>query len=98
MNSYRDSVTGENWTGRKVIFYNRAIKSDSPIYLDYENNLSDINRTSDSSELFTKLYITPIESATMDTGYISIADTEINPLLDDFILNFDYLYNKGSIT
>lgn len=34
----------------------------------------------------------------MESGYVSIADTEVNPLLDDFILNFDYLYSKGSIT
>jgi hypothetical protein len=33
----------------------------------------------------------------MDTGYVSIADTTLNPLLDDFILNFDYMYEVGSI-
>ena len=34
----------------------------------------------------------------MDSGQISIADTSMNPLLDDFILNFDYLHDIGSIT
>ena len=34
----------------------------------------------------------------METGYISIADTPINPTLDEFILNFDYLYSIGSIS
>jgi hypothetical protein len=43
------------------------------------------------------MYINPIASETMDSGYVSIADTNINPLLDDFILNFDYLYEIGSI-
>jgi hypothetical protein len=33
----------------------------------------------------------------MTDGYVSIANTEANPLLDEFILNFDYLYEKGSI-
>ena len=99
--SYSESI-GDGitiaWTGRKVIFYNRAIKADNPIFLDYQNNLASIQRSADSTELYTKLYVTPIESSTMESGYVSIADTEVNPLLDDFILNFDYLYSKGSIT
>ena len=33
----------------------------------------------------------------MDTGYITIADAESNPLMDDFLLNFDYMYSVGSI-
>ena len=86
------------WTGRKVIFYNRAIKANNPLFVDYQNNLTSISRTTDSTELYTKLYVTPVESSLIDTGYVSIADTEVNPLLDDFILNFDYLYSKGSIT
>lgn len=86
------------WTGRKVIFYNRAIKANEPLFVDYQNNLTSISRTADSTELYTKLYVTPIETSLTDTGYVSIADTEVNPLLDDFILNFDYLYSKGSIT
>lgn len=86
------------WTGRKVIFYNRAIKSETPLTIEYRKNLDTISRSKDSSELFTKLYITPIESSTMDTGYISIADTALNPTLDDFILNFDYLYQTKSIS
>ena len=34
----------------------------------------------------------------MENGYVSIADTTINPLQDDFILNFDYLYNIGALS
>ena len=48
--------------------------------------------------IYSKLYITPLQSTEMEEGYVSIANTSINPLLDDFILNFDYLYNLGSIT
>lgn len=94
---YIDDV-GNVWTGRKVIFYNRAIKTEEPVVIDYENNLNSISRVSDSSEIYTKLYITPIDSETAHNGYISIANTPVNPLLDDFILNFDYLYDTGSIS
>lgn len=89
---------GKQWTGRKVIFYNRAIKTDQPVTIEYKKNLNTISRTKDSSEIYTKLYITPIKSSTMETGYISIADTAINPNLDDFILNFDYLTQIGAIS
>jgi hypothetical protein len=86
------------WTGRKVIFYNRAIKTDNPVAIEYKKNLDSISRTKDSSEVYTKMYVTPIETSTTDTGYISIADTALNPTLDDFILNFDYLYQTKAIS
>ena len=101
ISKYYESISDDiqiEWTGRKVIFYNRAIKANNPLFVDYQNNLTSISRTADSTELYTKLYVTPVESSLIDTGYVSIADTEVNPLLDDFILNFDYLYSKGSIT
>ena len=88
---------GQVKTGRTAVFYNKAIKGDKPLHLTYQHNLQTISRTSDSSELYSKLYITPIESDKMETGYISIADAESNPIQDDFILNFDYLYSVGSI-
>lgn len=86
------------WTGRKVIFYKKAIKKDNPFYIQYQKNSNSISRESDSSEIFTKLYIPKIESSVSSTGLISIADTPVNPLRDEFILNFDYLYDIGSIT
>ena len=89
---------GNQWTGRKVIFHNRTIKTTNPVTIEYKKNLDTISRIKESSELYTKLYVTPIESSTMDTGYISIADTALNPTLDDFILNFDYLYSTNAIS
>lgn len=93
--------TDENglvWTGRKVIFYNSAININNPLYLNYQKNLQTIERTAESSELYTKLFVIPSESSIMKSGYVTIADTFANPTLDDFILNFDYLYSVGSIS
>lgn len=95
--SYVDE-NGDSWTGKKVIFYNSAIKTEKPLYLNYLHNLQTIAKTTDSSEIYSKLYIPIIQSDTMSDGAISIANTMSNPLLDDFILNFDYLYSIGSIT
>ena len=105
LHEYFEKVTTEDgqtvnkaWTGRKVIFYNRAIKTDNPVAIEYKKNLDSISRTKDSSEVYTKMYVTPIETSTTDTGYISIADTALNPTLDEFILNFDYLYQTKAIS
>lgn len=95
--NYYDEL-GNLWTGKKVVFFNRAIKTDSPIIINYQHNLQYIKRKTETSELYTKLYIEPVASETSDTGYITIADTTLNPLLDDFILNFDYLHSIGSVT
>ena len=88
---------GNVWQGRKVIFYNRAIKTDKPFMMEYQKNLQSISRTCETDEIYSKLYVTPIESSVMTDGYVTIANTEANPLLDEFILNFDYLYEKGAI-
>lgn len=88
---------GQLWTGKKVVFFNKAIKSENPFVINYERNLETISKTIDSSEIYTKMYVKPVASETIDAGYVSIANTTLNPLLDDFILNFDYMYEVGSI-
>lgn len=95
--SYTDSA-GKQWTGRKVVFYNRAIKKDNPLTIEYKKNLNSISRESDSSEIYTKLYVSPIASDVMTDGYVSIANSTANPTMDEFILNFDYLHDVGSIS
>lgn len=96
--TYYDKEKECYMTGRTAVFYNRAIKTDDPFTLDYQKNLQSISRTCDSTEVYTKLFVDPIQSDTMTDGYVTIANTEANPLMDEFILNFDYLYSKGSIT
>ena len=93
-----EGANAKVWTGKKIVFYNRAIKTENPLVVDYQKNLDTMTRTSDSTDIFTKLYITPIEAPSMTNGYVTIADTTANPLRDDFILNFDYLDSLGAIT
>lgn len=95
--TYTDKA-GKVWTGRKVIFYNRAIKKDNPLIIEYKKNLNSISRESDSSEIYTKLYVSPIASEVMTDDYVSIANSAANPTMDEFILNFDYLHETRSIS
>ena len=89
---------GKVWTGKKVVFYNKAIKTENPLVIDYQKNLDTITRTADSTDIYTKLFVVPVESTAMNDGYVTIASTQANPILDDFILNFDYLDSVGSIS
>jgi hypothetical protein len=50
-----------------------------------------MTRICETDEIFTKLYVDPIPSDIMTDGYVSIANLEANPTLDNFIMNFDYL-------
>ena len=93
-----DDNTTKVWTGRKVIFYNRAIKTEHPLVVDYQKNLDSMSRTSDSTDIFTKLYVSQIDAPSMADGKVSIANTNANPLMEDFILNFDYLDSVGALT
>lgn len=95
--TYTDKETGKVWTGRKVVFHNKGIKYEDAFVLDYENNLNSISVTSDATEIYSKLYIKPIESEHMTNGYITIADSDINPTGEDYILNFDYMLASGAI-
>ena len=88
---------GSAATGRVAVFYNKAIHTDNPLHFTYQHNLQTVSRTLDSSELYSKLYVSAIESDEMNSGYVTIADAASNPLREDFILNFDYLYSVGSI-
>lgn len=96
INTYRED--GKNWTGRKVIFYNKAIDYDNPFQLSYQDNLNTIERVADSENVYTKLYVSPVQTDTMTNGYITIADAAANPTMDEFLLNFDYMKEIGSIT
>lgn len=93
-----NEVNDKVWTGRKVVFYNYAIKQENPFVVDYQTNLQNISRTSDSTEIYTKMYVTPSQSDAMENGYITIADTKANPLMDEFILNFDYFDSINAIS
>ena len=84
---------------RKVIFYNNFFSSeDKYISFTYPNLTNSISRSMDSTDLTTKLYVSSIDDETLYSGSVSIMDSEANKTMEDYILNFDYLYDIGTIT
>ena len=83
---------------RKVIFYNSFIEENKgAIDINYKYNTSSISREMDSSELVTKMFIKPVEDDSSASGYITIMDSDVNKMGEDYLFNFDYLYSIGAI-
>lgn len=85
-------------TGRKCVFYNKALNDRNPFDITYQYNTSSIQRTMDSTDLKTKLYVNPIEDSSSLNGEINIAQVDANKTREDYIFNFDYLREIGGIT
>lgn len=84
--------------GRKCVFYNKALNDRNPFDITYQYNTSSIQRTMDSTDLKTKLYVNPIEDSNSLNGEINIAQVDANKTREDYIFNFDYLREIGGIT
>lgn len=84
--------------GRKCVFYNKALNDRNPFDITYQYNTSSIQRTMDSTDLKTKLYVNPIEDSNSLNGEINIAQVDANKTREDYIFNFDYLHEIGGIT
>lgn len=83
---------------RKVVFFNNYIKEpDSVLNLTYYYDTENIERELDATELVSKMLVLANNNSN-DLIDNSIANIEANPLLEDYLLNFDYLYKIGSIT
>ena len=84
--------------GREVIFYNNFIEEQDQLNLIYPYTTSSISRKMDSNDVCTKLFVKSVADETSASGLASITTTSANKSLENYILNFDYLYQTGSIT
>ena len=86
-------------TGRKIIFYNNFIyDNESFIDFTYPYSTSEITREMDSTDLITKMFVRSIEDDTTASGLLTIIDTAANKTGEDYLLNFDYLYDIKAIS
>lgn len=84
---------------KTCVFYNNFLKEkDGKIDINYPYDGSKIVREKDSTDVITKMFVTPIENESMPSGLITIADVGANRSKEDYVLNFDYLYSIGTIT
>ena len=88
-------------TGRKIIFYNTFHADYNSNYfehLNYPHSTSSVSREYDGTEITTKMYVRPETDDSSVTGQISIIDSSANPTKEDYVMNFDYLHDIGTIS
>ena len=84
--------------GRKIIFYNNFIQEgESAFSLTYPYSSSKVSRTLDSTDLTTKLYVLDVDNQSILGGKNTIMNAEANGTHEDYLLNFEYLYQIGAI-
>lgn len=79
----------------KKVFYITEKGVENQLGFRYEQNLSNIERTIDSKQIVTKLYVQDVDSSISKTGLCSIKTAEDNPSKDSFVLDFSYYLTKG---
>ena len=84
---------------REAIFYNNFVNENNEIIdFTYKYNTENISRKMDSTEAVTKMFVRTIKDQDTPSGECSIIYTTANKSGEDYILNFDYMYNIGTIT
>lgn len=84
---------------REVIFYNNFLnESQGVIDLTYKYNTEHLTRIMDATDTVSKMYVRPLNDGDAPGGEALISDTDANKSKEDYLLNFDYLYNIGTIT
>lgn len=85
--------------GRTIVFYNTFIDEEvNKFSVTYPYDATSIEREIDSSDIITKMFVVPIDDDTQPGGQVTIADEPANYTLEDYVINFDYLRDCGTIS
>jgi len=97
-----------NIIARKVVFYNNLFnergeynnteedQTNNVLDINYYYDTESISREKDSTELVTKMFVLSNDDGELIDN--TITGVEANLLLEDYLLNFDYLYQIGTIS
>lgn len=79
----------------KYVCFKKFIGQDNFAGFRYGINLKSIQRTIESNQIVTKLIVEPNSNEYAPSGFCSIQKSQLNPLGESVIYNFDYYINKG---
>ena len=82
---------------RQIIFYNNYFDETKMISFTYPYDAEQIQRTMDSTQVTTKMYVRPQDSDIVASGQVTIADCPANKTKEDYLLNFEYMHTCGAI-
>ena len=83
---------------RKINFKTEAINDKIKFDFSYGKNLLSASRVIDSNELITKLTVPNVQSSLDSERVLSIQQATANPTGENYIYNFEYFYNLGTMT
>lgn len=82
---------------KKYIQFKEVVGKNQWAGFHYGTNISSIQRTINSDEIATKIWVENSESKKSSTGIVSIADSELNAIGESFIYDFNYYIDIGSL-
>ena len=77
-----------------ITFQEFLVQENSGVNFKYGSNLTNITRTNLTDELITKLYVANHET---NGNKISIANSDYNPILDNYVLDLSYYIKNGQL-
>lgn len=86
-------ITYENPDGAilsKTIVFRNEVPDDSLFTIRYSKNEKSIQRTGDSSQVVTKMYVNNLTNEDVDAQIISIADCEANFMRENYLLDLEW--------
>ena len=80
---------------KKTIVYKNDVPQDATFSINYQTNLNSIQRTVDSSQIVTKMFVTPIQNDNVDNGIISISTNPKNFMKENYLLDLSWYLGEN---
>lgn len=94
---YEDHNNPYKATAGVVVFYNQQVQ-DTEYVISYRNNQVGLIKTSESSDIVTKMYVDPVADEYSDNGFVSLSQADANKMGEEYLFNFDYYIASGEMT
>ena len=82
---------------KKTIVYKNDVPQDAMFSVNYQTNLNSIERIVDSSQVVTKMYVTPIQNENVDNGIISISTNPKNYMKENYLLDLSWYMGEPRV-
>lgn len=80
---------------KKTIVYKNDVPQDAQFSINYSVNLDSIQRTVDSSQVVTKMYVTPIQNENVDNGIVTISTNPKNYMKEAYLLDLSWYLGEA---
>lgn len=79
----------------KTIVLKNDLPRDALFSIDYKKNLKSIQRTVDSSQVVTKMYVTDLDNENVNEGIVSISTNDKNYMKENYLLDLSWFLGEN---